>query len=292
MTQPTGQLVLELLDAHRAPLKEHVDIIVRHRVLSHTMRVKNARSSPAPRVTKLHRAPQGLYSVEIDPPSYRPVTHFVNVAASGETRLQVFFPIDPNKVMRASFPKYTDLPGNFQMVLENSNSVLGFEAITGKSLYDALDDVRRAGMLNIVGKMAVTSLSNGKTVLPYVQKLHELRGDRFFATVPKQLREDVKNSVSEGLFTSEPSGLHHPPSGFNPAGSFKSEDRYGNLQLTFFARGEDEWVADIDIDDAKGLEHVFQVVRNGLTGRPTHPYDIHQILLLHQQVDPGYTLIV
>jgi hypothetical protein len=85
--------------------------------------------------------------------------------------------------------------------------------------------------------------------------------------------------------------LHHPPSGFDRAGSFKTEDRYGNLQLTFFVRG-DEWLADIDIDDAGGLEHVFQVVRNAVTGRPTHPYDIHQILIAWQQTDPGYELVV
>jgi hypothetical protein len=33
---------------------------------------------------------------------------------------------------------------------------------------------------------------------------------------------------------------------------------------------------------------VFQVLRNSLTGRPTHPYDIHEILLLHQKLDVGY----
>ena len=45
--------------------------------------------------------------------------------------------------------------------------------------------------------------------------------------------------------------------------------------------GGDECVADIDIDDAGGLGHL-QVRRNTLTGRPTHPYDIHQ------KLDPGY----
>jgi hypothetical protein len=292
MAKQTGTLVLELQDAHRTPLKERVDIMVRHRILGHNLRVRDVKGAPAPKISKLHRAPQGLYTIEIDPPSYRPVSHFINIAAAGETRLQVFFPVDPNKVTKVSFPKFQDLSGDVQSLLDKSGAVLGFEEKTGKGLYDALDDVRRAGLLNIVGKMAVTTLSNGKAVLPYVHTLHELRGDRFFASVPKQLREDVKNSVSEGLFTSEPSGLHHPPAGFSHAGSFKSEDRYGNLQLTFFARGEDEWVADIDLDDAKGLEHVFQVVRNSLSGRPTHPFDIHQILLLHQKIDPGYTLIV
>ena len=54
----------------------------------------------------------------------------------------------------------------------------------------------------------------------------------------------------------------------------------------------DDCVADIDIDDASGLEHVFQVVRNKLSGKPTHPYNIHEILVAHQKIDPGYTFVV
>jgi hypothetical protein len=49
---------------------------------------------------------------------------------------------------------------------------------------------------------------------------------------------------------------------------------------------------DVDIDDAAGLGHVFQVLRNTLTGRPTHPYDIHEILVSYQQLDPGYRFVV
>jgi hypothetical protein len=50
-------------------------------------------------------------------------------------------------------------------------------------------------------------------------------------------------------------------------------------------------MADIDIDDAAGVEHVFQVVRNSITGKPTHPYYIHDILLRHQEIDPGYKFL-
>jgi len=42
--------------------------------------------------------------------------------------------------------------------------------------------------------------------------------------------------------------------------------------MTFFER-RGECVADIDIDDAGGLGHVFQVMRNHLTRAPTHPFD-------------------
>ena len=49
---------------------------------------------------------------------------------------------------------------------------------------------------------------------------------------------------------------------------------------------------DIDIDDAGGLEHVFQVLRNKLSGQPTHPYNTHEILIVNQHRDPGYTFQV
>ncbi len=54
----------------------------------------------------------------------------------------------------------------------------------------------------------------------------------------------------------------------------------------------DNCVPDIDIDDAGGLAHVFQVVRNRLSGEPTHPYNIHEILIAHQKLDPGYNFTV
>ena len=47
---------------------------------------------------------------------------------------------------------------------------------------------------------------------------------------------------------------------------------------------------DADIDDAAGLGHVFQVLRNWLTHGATHPYDIHEILVFRQEVALPYDL--
>ena len=44
------------------------------------------------------------------------------------------------------------------------------------------------------------------------------------------------------------------------------------------------------IDDANGIGHVFQVLRNFLTDSDTHPYDIHEILTFHQSLDTLYEL--
>src|SRR6266404_1178449 len=114
-----------------------------------------------------------------------------------------------------------------------------------------------------------------------------LRGDRFFAKVAKELRDAVKNSIAANVFSEAPDALHTPPPGFEKVDSFKTPDLYGNLQLTFFSNPTTlEFLSDTDIDDAQGGEHIFQVLRPILTGKHTNPYDIHEILLEYQKVDP------
>jgi len=283
------RLQLELLNVYGKFLGEKVDVILRHQVLNETVKA-SVNATNKIQITGLRGAPQGLYRIEIDPPSYQYVSQFVPMKASGITPLSLTFPIDPGKVKRVNFPAFASklVSDDLRTLLENSDKVFSFEGKKGKELYDALDDIRRAGMLNIAVKTAATPLTNGRTVLSYIQRLNEIRGDRFFCTVPKELREETKNSVVEGLFDPADQSQHHPPEGFSHAGSFKTPDHYGNLQLSFFMKG-DECVADIDIDDANGLEHVFQVLRNKLSGNPTHPYNIHEILVGYQHLDPGYT---
>jgi hypothetical protein len=286
-----GDIRLELVDAGGSRIRESVDVMIRHLTTGRRLLVRNAPASKIIRIPDLSAAPDGLHLVEVDPPSYLSSGRFVNVRSDGPTRITMPFAIDAQKVREAVFPAYGALDDDGRRILAASDQVLGFEGRSAAALYDALDDLRRAGLLNILAKARATPLVNGRTVITYLEELKELRGDRFFARVPQELREETKQSAQEGLFDAAPDLLHHPPPGLTHAGSFKTRDHYGNLQLTFFAGGGD-WVADVDIDDAGGLEHVFQVVRNELTGRPTHPYDIHDILVRHQHLEPGYALVV
>jgi len=239
----------------------------------------------------LFGAPQGLYKAEIDPAAYLSVSRFIKLKASAVTEIEIVFPIDKKKVKSVVFQPFVRLPADLKRVLENSDKVSSFEGKKGEKLYDALDDIRKAGMLNIVAKCAATPLSNGKTILPFLERINEIRGDRFFVAVSKELRQETKNSAVAGLFFPAPEILHTPPEGFAHAGSFKTFDRYGNLQLSYFLNGED-CVADIDIDGASGLEHLFQVVEHRVTGQQTHPYEVHEILMIHQEIDPGYKFLV
>jgi hypothetical protein len=234
----------------------------------------------------LRGAPQGRYRVDVDPPSYQYAARFINLKASGITTERFVFPIDPDKVTSVTFPAFAKLSQDCRDLLERSMNVLSFVGDSGQSLYGKLDDIRKAGLLNIVTKTDATKFANGRSVLSYIQEIWEIRGDRFFAKVPKELREETKNSTNSHLFHETDESLHHPPPGFTPAKSFKTGDRYGNLQLSFFMNGDD-CVADIDIDDAAGFEHIFQVVRNKLSGDPTHPYNIHEIWSLFKNLIQG-----
>jgi hypothetical protein len=286
----TGKLKLELVDVFGKRLKENVDIFMRNLLLDHKPALRGVDASKIINISDLHTGSQGIYQVSIDPPSYHPVGRFVTVQTSGVTEMSFPFPVDIAKIVSITFPTFPNLLKDLRTVLTNSPNVLGFENTTGESLYTALDDLRRGGVLNIARKSLATRLSNDKSVLSLIKEIRELRGDRFFAFVEKELREEVKNSVNTGLFHPVSGSLHHLSAqfeGFTDAGSFKTDDHFGNLQLTFFMKGE-ECVADIDIDDAGGIEHIFQVLRNHFTGSPTHPYNIHQILMRHQHLDPGY----
>lgn len=286
-----GTLRLSLLDVYGKPISESVDIFLRNQTLSDDPVIRGIDGSKTIEITGLHETPQGLYRLEIDALSYQPVSQFVNVGSSGPTEKAFTLPVDHNKVVSVQFPAFADILADARTLLQNSAQVLGFEGKTGTDLYSALDDIRRGGFLNLVAKSGRTRLTNNRTVLSYIQTLTEVRGDRFFASVDPALHSETQHAVTDELFHDADDTLHTPPPGFEKVDSFKTFDTFGNLQLTFSATPDrSQWQVDMDIDNAQGFEHFFQVLSN--IGGATHPYDIHEILLAFQEIDPGYVLLL
>jgi hypothetical protein len=283
-----GRVELEIVDVHGNRIGEPVDIHLRHRVLQDQRRVERVDARQVIAINSLRTEPQGLYILEISAPSYRPVSRFVTVPASGVARERVILPIRSDRA-RAVFPSYDELDERVRGLLERSGSVRGHEGTTGRALYDALGDEAKAGLLNIAKKSLATEFRDGADLLPHVTLL-EARGDRCFVEIPRALIAQMPTLVDAAIFRVVSGSLHEPPPGLLPAGSFKTHDAFGNLQCTFF-QSDGHCRAEIDIDDAAGLGHVFQVARNHITNEPTHPFNIHQILIAHQHLDPGYRLV-
>ncbi len=234
-----------------------------------------------------------VYRVVLTPSNYRLVQFFV-MLTDGQTLAQtVPFPVDPVRVTGIQAPAFGGLPAGVKSVLKQSeiprfvNPDGSFRQ--GSDLYGDLDPVPKlkACLLNITAKSAATPLRDGTTCLDHYDGMIRMEQDRLFIRTHAALREEVQNSP---LFHSVSAELHDPVPGYTITDSFKTFDHYGNLQLTFQRRGVvgDDYVADVDIDDAQGIEHLFQVLRNTVTG-PTNPYDIHDILVMDQDLDPGYS---
>lgn len=289
----TGKLKLNFLDVYRKPLKDKVNVSLRHRVLADSHNKPNRDASKILLITGLQSSDTGIYKVDVAPSKYRPISRFVIVREGRTTEEKFVLPVEPGKVVGLDAPPYDALAKELKDVLKVSE-VEGFAGKRGQALYQALDDIRKAGLLNLYAKMKATVFSGKRDVFSYVSAFTRLRGDRLFARVQKDLRDETKNSIASGLFDEAPEHAHTPPPEYPlRAGSFKTGEKYGNLQLTFFSNPATlEFLIDADIDDAQGIGHLFQVLGHVLSGGQTHPYDIHEILLEHQRVDPGYRLVV
>ena len=236
-----------------------------------------------------------IWRMLITPSNHRPIQVFVTLSEKKVTKFEAAVPVDPDQVTGITSPDFTKLSSGCTTIL-NTSQVSSFPDgaggfLQGPQLYAALDrlPLLKACFLNITAKSAVTLLQDGQRVLDHMLGMVRMEQDRLFMQVTAALVEETAHSTAS--FHSVSAALHDPLPGYKIISSFKTFDRYGNLQLTFQRRGDTgvDYAVDVDIDDAQGVEHIFQVLRNSVHG-PTNPYDIHDILLQQKPVvDPLYT---
>lgn len=232
--------------------------------------------------------PVGLYQVFIDPKRYREKSLFLRVPTGEPAVIDEFFFVDPAMV-QPTFPSYAALQG--QNRWKKLFRVFQASGLTAAK-YKALDDLRKAGVFNLFVKMETTRLPDGGTVFDDVEVILDPRPARIYARVAPGLLQSVL--ADRKGFHSVPGTLHHFPQGWqrlDDPGSFKTLDWAGNLQLTFATNKKGQFLVDADLDDHQGIEHAFDVIKHKVTGKDTDPYDIHQILVFFQGIDPGYALI-
>jgi hypothetical protein len=291
-------LHVRVFDADRKPLTGLVDVKVVDGRNEAVAEVRDARGGSVIKVDGL--AAGTRHHVRVFPARHRPVGQLVVPAEGPPTNVHLFCPIDPDRA-RATFLPYDALPEALRHVLDRSTLEVDLTprgpavpmSVTGEATYASLTDLQKAGLLNLFCKMCATPVGSA-SAWHFVQDIYRARGDRIFANVAIDFRDHVKTAVAAGLFDEVSGALHDPGAGFTQAGSFKTGESFGNLQLTFFASRDTplRFRIDADIDDANGVGHVFQVLRNKVKDRETHPFDIHQVLTFHHLLRPSYELAV
>jgi len=229
--------------------------------------------------------PVGLAEAFINPSKYRYKSIFINVPAGAAGEIEETFFVDPAKV-KPTFPEFAQIrSGNEWSELWR---VLQASGIGTEAAWDGLDDLQKAGLFNLYAKMQREVVEGGRPVVQFIDRITKFLSARIFAAVQTPLH-DLVSQFSKG-FHSVSGALHDLGEGWNLVDSYKTYDSAGNLQLTFGKNDAGAFMADIDIDDHQGIEHAADVLKHTITGKDTHPYDIHEILIYFQHVDPGYQL--
>lgn len=241
--------------------------------------------------------PGTMYKVRAEAEHYRPYAFFQLIQEDRDNTASddVEFWVKPGDVSEIRAPAFENLPAETHRILEAAQMIAlkpedqNLAGLAGADLYQELGPLRKACLLNLIVKASHQATTGN--CLPDIGAVMICRQDRFFARVDGGLPERLRKSP---VFKSAPEALHEPLPGFQMAeGSFKSRDAHANLQITFMREiATGGLAADIDIDEASGIEHGLEVIRNGTFRRRTNPYLIREFLLTAdpatRSLDPGY----
>jgi hypothetical protein len=287
-----ASLKLILTDAAGEALVDHLTVDLYAQQGSARLQV-NSDINGALVINGIDIATGPFYRLAISPANHRMIGAFVSLSEAHITEFKAAVPVDPGQVQSISAPDFTRISPQAEIILNQAQVPLFNDGaggyLDGKTLYDALDryPLLKACFLNIVAKSAATVLPDGSSVLDHMLGVVRMEQDRLFIKTTPALYEEASSSAALHAVSE---ALHTPLPGYQMLPSYKTFDHYGNLQLTFQRRGNTgvDYAVDVDIDDAQGVEHIFQVIGNAFKG-PTNPYNIHDILLQQNpRVDPGY----
>ncbi len=238
--------------------------------------------------------PTGLAEVFIKPTKYRYKSVFINVVGGEDNSIKEDFFVDPSQA-KPTLIDFQDIQdkayaGDLLRILQDSQ--------IGQAQWAGLNPRNRATIFNLSAKVFRETTGADQRLIELVNTidqtwLDEQHRERIYALVDSALPNSLLSYPDK--FEQVSGVLHHfPPGGWAPINgpdSFKTRDAAGNIQFTFARNGDGQVMADVDLDDHKGIQHAADVLKHKITGKDTDPYDIHEILIYFQRLDPGYRLL-
>ena len=295
----TTTVKLRFVDVLGLPLDDHtvtVDVFSLDNTI-HFQAVVPITDDPNATIN-LEDCPLGTYRFMLSPSNYQVIQFFMNLPPGGTVTREkpCVFPVDPDQVIDIGAPPFGNLAQELQDFLNGAKIQANGSIVpdgvapplTGDDLYSALPPRLKAALLNLFLKSSNTTLPDGSTCFSHLHVVREQDQDRLFATTDTALLEEAMNSKK---LHSVDFSLHKEILGYKLFSSFKTSDSQGNLQLTFSQKNNgNDLLVDMDIDEAQGIVHAFEVIRNVFTGL-TNPYNVREILAATQGLKPLYTFV-
>ena len=289
-----ADVTVNLKDVHGQAITDEVEITFYNQKVQSLNQRFDVKFKGGPAVlTGVAAFPFGLAEVFIKPKRYRYKSVFINVVGGEKNVINEDLFVDPDKA-RPRLMEFDDLKGKLYgtdllRILEKSG--------IKKAAWNDLHKHHRATILNLSAKMFNDQFKNGNTLISHVESIEQKLLDkdhreRIFAIVNGNLLGALRKFPER--FRSVSGALHKFFDDWTPVSqqnSFKSRNNAGNIQFTFATNPSGASLADIDLDDHTGIAHAADVLKHKITGSNTNPYDIHQILVYFQGIDPGYRLL-
>jgi len=287
---------VDFKDIYGTTITDKVEIKIYNTQLQSLKDIYNVSFKGKPEIlAQVPAFPTGHAQMIVTPTKYRFKQRFINVEAGETNKITEYFFVEPSRANPHPI-EYADLAA--KTYGDELLRILKASKI-GAAAWNKLNKQNRATVLNLCAKMSRETIKNGTKLITLVDSIDQTWFDtkhkeRIYAGVHKDLLPALRNYPQ--VYFSVSGGMHHfPPDGWvsvKPPDSFKTlRDSAGNIQLTFAEKGGEAYLADIDLDDHKGLEHVADVLKHKFSGKDTDPYDIQQILWFSQQLDTEYRLL-
>lgn len=316
-----GFFQLGLMDVAGRPVNES-DVKVSFVRVTENRVIATARelSFPPPHRFAVPAFPQEKNLVcEVTPPRFRQRRSGIFTLTDGETVIRNLTLFRRPDKFTAAFTAWDQLSSHFQplkTVLNRSSAVkvkggrlLGrFAEATYDGVSEKAEVFAKAALLNLYTKLTDLKEPTGgqEPWFSFVEEIVEIGRERFIAVVNPRMGEIVRAIKADlGRFEdykNTPAQNHfgNIPRAFNPVKSkmfsIKSTEDHGNVQLTLApgkdATGNDLLVLDADIDEnGQLLAHLADLFKHKFSGG-THPFDIHEYLVLDNPSRPlGYELV-
>lgn len=219
----------------------------------------------------------------------------------------------PWSLLQASFlPMQQVLDGSDDLKIIKGGRIEKFTGAAYDSVTDSKTILAKAALLNLFAALDALKepIGGRRSWFSFVQRIFAIGRERFIAQVAPEMGEIVrriKDDIGEfEEYEHTPAGNHlenvrdNAPEGYrvikSKMFSVKTSEDHANLQLTMAPSkdeaGNDVMLLDADIDEnGKLLEHLADLFRHRFTGG-THPFDIHEYLVLANiERELGYELI-
>lgn len=291
-----SDVIVDFKDVSGTTITDEVEIKIYNTQLMSLKQLFNVSFKGSPVTLQgVPASPTGHAQMIVTPTRYRFKQRFINVESGVTNKITEYFFVDPAHANPHPI-EFADLAaksygGALLQILSDSG--------IGEQTWNSLAKENRATVLNLCAKMSKETVKSGPKLITFVKGIDRTwldpkHRERLYARVKNELLPAL-SSYPEQYFSVD-SGMHKfPPAGWSPVkkpDSFKTlRDSAGNIQLTFAGNAEGAQLTDLDLDDHKGLGHVADVLKHKFSGKDTHPYDIHEILFMFQQLDPEYRLL-